>query len=388
VTYRTEPLGDIATIEREGVDPGRMQGGARYVGLEHIDSTGALQNVSVENGELASTKFSFTPDHILFGKLRPYLRKIARPDFSGICSTDIIPIRPGAKVDRGYLFHFLRQDEVVDKAASLATGINLPRLSPRILETFVVPLPPLNEQRRIAAILDEADDLRRQRRGTIDKLNTLCASIFVDSFGDPAINRNAWPKRTLGSLSTRFSDGPFGSNLKSEHYVEKGVRVIRLQNIGVGEFIDDDKAFISESHFEKLKKHTCLPGDVLIGTLGDPNLRAVIQPGHILLALNKADCVQMRVNSTICSPEYISELLNNPSVEAMAQDRVMGQTRLRISMGRLRELSVPVPPLDLQRAFAARIAQIDKLKAHHRAHLAKLGVLFASLQHRAFAGEL
>jgi type I restriction enzyme S subunit len=207
-------------------------------------------------------------------------------------------------------------------------------------------------------------------------------------FGDPALNPRAWPTRTLGAASIRFSDGPFGSNLKTEHYVETGVRVIRLQNIGVGEFVDKDKAFISASHFSTLQKHTCLPGDILIGTLGDPNLRAVIQPNCISVALNKADCVQMRVNPEICTPEYVAALLNCPSTEKMAQNKILGQTRLRISMGRLREFSIPIPPLDLQRAFAACVAQINKLKAHHHTHLARLDELFASLQHRAFRGEL
>ncbi len=168
---------------------------------------------------------------------------------------------------------------------------------------------------------------------------------------------------TLGAVSTRFSDGPFGSNLKSEHYVEAGVRVIRLQNIGVDEFIDTDKVFISKSHFDSLRKHTCLPGDILIGTLGDPNLRAVIQPIYVPIALNKADCVQMRVNKEMCTPEYVCTLLNCRSTVAMAQDKILGQTRLRISMGRLRQLSVPIPPVDLQRSFAARVAEIENLKA-------------------------
>lgn len=306
-----------------------------------------------------------------------------------LCGTGSIRIRLNCPdIDTGYLRRFLQQDSVGAWLLHNAKGVTMPNLNTGVIRAIPFAYPPLHEQRRTAAILDQADDLRRKRQEAVDRLNALSRSIFLDSFGDPAINRKAWPTKTLGLLSLRFSDGPFGSNLKSEHYVEKGVRVIRLQNIGVGEFVDDDKAYISESHFEKLKKHICLPGDVLIGTLGDPNLRAVIQPNYIPLALNKADCVQMRVDTALCVAEYICELLNNPSVEAMAQNKVMGQTRLRISMGRLRELSVPVPPLNLQRAFAARVAAIDKLKAEHRAHLAKLDALFASLQHRAFRGEL
>ena len=182
MNYQVVPLGEVARVERDGIDPARIQSGARYVGLEHIDSSGSVIDQMVQNGELASTKFAFSRDHILYGKLRPYLRKIARPDFAGVCSTDIIPIRPGSRVDRGYLFHFLRMDDVVKKSASLATGVNLPRLNPRPLESFEIPLPPLDEQRRIAAILDQADDLRRIRQEALERLERFVTRIVADAF--------------------------------------------------------------------------------------------------------------------------------------------------------------------------------------------------------------
>ena len=163
---------------------------------------------------------------------------------------------------------------------------------------------------------------------------------------------------------------------------------MRLQNIGVGKFVDNDKAYISEMHFGDLKKHECRPGDVLVGTLGEPNLRACIQPEWLPVALNKADCVQIRSNESIANAAFICELLNQPSTERMAQDLIVGQTRLRISMGRLRGLRVPVPPLTIQKDFSHRMNAVEKLKAAHRASLAEMDALFASLQHRAFRGEL
>jgi type I restriction enzyme, S subunit len=100
-----------------------------------------IRDQIVQNGDLASTKFMFSKEHILYGKLRPYLRKIARPNFGGVCSTDIIPIKPGPRIDRDYLFHFLRIDQVVNKAASLTTGVNLPRLIPilRVPDSVGIP---------------------------------------------------------------------------------------------------------------------------------------------------------------------------------------------------------------------------------------------------------
>src|SRR5262249_30138540 len=143
------------------------------------------------------------------------------------------------------------------------TGATREAITKRQIQDFEIPLPPLEEQQRIAAILDQADGLRRKRRETVNRVHGLHRAAFLEMFGDPATNPKAWTTRTLGAVSIRFSDGPFGSNLKSEHYVEAGVRVIRLQNIGVGEFDDDDKAFISRDHFAGLQKHACLPGDIL-----------------------------------------------------------------------------------------------------------------------------
>jgi type I restriction enzyme S subunit len=266
--------------------------------------------------------------------------------------------------------------------------VNQATVSRDALSSLKLPLPPLPEQRRIAEILDKADALRAKRRAALAQLDTLTQSIFLDMFGDPATNPKGWPLQPLGSLAIKFSDGPFGSNLKTEHYTESGVRVIRLRNIGVGVFRDDDQAFISEHHFIQLAKHECQPGDILVGTLGDPNLRACIQPDWLLRAVNKADCVQLRADERVADANYLCALLNQPATEQIAQDLMHGQTRVRISMGQLRGLRVPAPALALQRQFARHIATAGGVGTAYRASLAELDALFASLQHRAFRGEL
>jgi type I restriction enzyme S subunit len=186
-----------------------------------------------------------------------------------------------------------------------------------------------------------------------------------------------------------ISDGPFGSNLKSSHYKHEGIRVVRLQNIGVGYFIDEDKAFIAPSHFADLAKHECVPGDVLVGTLGDPNLRACLLPPSIPLALNKADCVQARVDEQRSNRDYMRWLLNIPSTIHLAPGMAHGQTRTRISMGQLAVLPVPVPPLPLQRKFADVVRRFERLRAQQREAERQAEHLFQTLLHRAFKeGEL
>jgi type I restriction enzyme S subunit len=281
---------------------------------------------------------------------------------------------------------FLRRflDSQAPSLQRKARGVAQANINSSLLKAVPVPLPPLPEQRRIAEILDKADVLRAKRRAALAQLDTLTQSIFLDMFGDPATNPKGWPRRPLGEVAIKFSDGPFGSNLKSGHYTETGVRVVRLQNIGVGVFVDDDAAYISENHFAKLRKHECLPGDVLVGTLGDPNLRACIQPTSLPVALNKADCVQIRPNPAIATAEFVCALLNQPATECMAQELMHGQTRVRISMGRLRGLCVPMPPVEPQRKFTLRVTAVQLLGESHLRSISEINKLFAALQHCAF----
>ena len=359
--------------------------------LDQVESHSGkvLSKLLVNAREVGPSTYAFEAGTVLYCKLRPYLNKVVVADADGVATTELVPLRcDPSKVLPDYLAHFLRSPAFLAFATNVVAGAKMPRMVMGEFWAFPVPLPPLEEQRRIAAILDQAETLRTQRRQALAHLDTLTQSLFLDMFGDPATNPKNWTCMRVGDTANKFSDGPFGSNLKSSHYTETGVRVIRLQNIGVGELIDKDKAYVSEEHFDKLRKHECLPGDVLIGTLGEPNLRACIQPLSLSRSLNKADCVQLRTNPEIANAAYLCALLNQPAVAEMAHDLMQGQTRVRISMGRLRGLAVPVPPLPLQQTFATRIAAIEALKATHRSALAQLDALFASLQQRAFAGEL
>ena len=295
-------------------------------------------------------------------------------------------LRVKSGLDERYLWHWLT--DAAPSLAAKAKGATFKQVNREDIGELRIALPPLPEQRRIAKILDKADALRAKRRVAIAKLDSLTQSIFLDMFGDPATNPKGWPSQRLGECASKFSDGPFGSNLKSSHYTQTGIRVVRLQNIGVNAFLNADAAYISEHHFAKLKKHECLPGDVLVGTLGEPNLRACIQPNWLSVALNKADCVQIRPDARMATSEFLCALLNQPSTARMAQDLMHGQTRVRISMGRLRNLSVPIPPIGLQRKFATRVSSVETLKGKQGTFLSKLNDLFSTVQHRAFRGDL
>ncbi len=356
----------------------------------HLDETEVAKKYShflVDAGDLviASSGISFDDD----GLLRTRGAFVREENLPLCLNTSTIRFKAiDGMSDLRFLKLWLNGREFRSQITKFVTGTAQQNFGPSHLKATKITLPPLAEQRRIAEVLDRAEALRAKRRAALAQLDSLTQSLFLDLFGDPATNPKGWPCKPVGSLASKFSDGPFGSNLKSEHYTETGVRVIRLQNIGVGEFVDHDAAYISEHHFAKLQKHECLAGDVLIGTMGDPNLRACIQPKWLTIALNKADCVLLRPDERVANAIFICALLNQPAAERMAQDLIHGQTRARISMGRLRGLEVPVPPISLQREFARRVAAVEVLKTAQRASLAELDALFATLQHRAFRGEL
>ena len=153
--WPVKTLGEVVRFDSETARPEDLSSKDVYVGLENIASDGTLAglgNVSAET--LKSNKARFTDKHILFGKLRPYLVKVVRPDFSGVCSTDILPINPSAELSRDYLYWYMRSPAVIEAATEASTGTTLPRVSPTILKSFEIPVPPLEEQKRIVARLD------------------------------------------------------------------------------------------------------------------------------------------------------------------------------------------------------------------------------------------
>lgn len=262
-----------------------------------------------------------------------------------------------------YLYWWLSlptTQEQVRQCAQQTT--NIANLSVERFLELQLPCPPLAEQRKVVELLSRADQLRRLRRYSLEVGEGYLQAVFLEMFGDPATNSRNWPSYTLRSIATRISDGPFGSNLKTEHYVPKGTRVVRLQNIGVGEFIDQDKVFISPTHFENLRKYECFPGDVLVGTLGDPNLRACILPPLHTPVINKADCVLIRANESRALGQYVCWLLNVLGTSEHLRSLIHGQTRSRISMGQLADLEVPIPPIDRQATFAAIVESARQLR--------------------------
>ena len=173
------------------------------VTLDHIESdTGQLltKNIAPFSSAGSSTHW-FDQRYVLYSKLRPYLNKVLLPSEKGIGTTELVPILPDvSRLDRTYLAYFLRSSTFVSWVSSKTTGAKMPRASMKDVWLYKIPLPPLKEQKRIAAILDKADAIRRKRQQAIELADQFLRSVFLDMFGDPVTNPKEWPKIKLGEM--------------------------------------------------------------------------------------------------------------------------------------------------------------------------------------------
>ncbi len=161
---------------------------------------------------------------------------------------------------------------------------------------------------------------------------------------------------TVGSVAESLVDGPFGTNLKTEHYQSSGVRVIRLQNIADGRFEDTDKAYIAEEHAKTLGRHEARPGDVLIAAMGDVLPRVCLVPPYIDWAIVKADCFRLRPRKGVL-PEYLAYILSAPQTRKRASTEIAGVGRPRLNLRKVSALEIPVPPQAEQERIVAAIEQ-------------------------------
>ena len=150
--WKTASLGDVCVIEKTKFKDGELP----YVGMEDIVSGTGKFVGSREPKKVGSSTFQFTPNHLLYGRLRPYLNKVLLPDFEGHCSSEIFPLLPKAELDKSFLFYWITSEQVVKEINRTCTGARMPRANVNEVLKFDIPIPPIEEQKRIVAILDEA----------------------------------------------------------------------------------------------------------------------------------------------------------------------------------------------------------------------------------------
>lgn len=267
------------------------------------------------------------------------------------------------------------------------TGATIPHISKQALVDLKMPNISLEKQKEIVNTLRISQELIDKRKAQIEDLDELVKSKFIEMFSDK--NKYRYVKiEELVSNKSDIVDGPFGSNLKTIDYVDVGVRVIQINNIGESSFRDNNKRYITEEKYNSLIKHSVVPGDIVVAKMGEPIGRTCIVPEYINKAVIVADCMKIRPNVSIINRKYLEFLLNTEEVKAQFRKYSQGSTRVRLNLTMLRKIEVLYPPIELQNQFADFVKQVDKLKFEMEQSLKELEDNFNSLMQRAFKGEL
>ncbi len=290
-----------------------------------------------------------------------------------------LPIQDRKRLCTEFLYWVLQSIDLTLGLDRAAKGLTLNKAK---LLKIEIPIPPLPEQKRIAAVLDKADELRAKRRAALYKLDTLTQSIFLEMFGDPDSIFTNWPTKKLGELLDFLTSGSRGW---ATHYADSGDLFLRIQNVRYDELILDDVAYVNAPNSAEAKRTRVESGDVLLSITADLGRTAVI-PEDIGKAYINQHLSILRTKSIM--PKFLSAYLASPAGQRQVSGRNKHAVKAGLNFDDIRSFIIPLPPLPLQREFASRITLVEKLKSSHRASLEKLDALFASFQDRAFKGEL
>ncbi len=310
-------------------------------------------------------------------------RCFANNDIDGAMPTgEWLLVRPKTvKVSASYIFYYLQSPRAKHLIKSLVKGIHL---YPKDVANIIVPLPPLDIQRKIAAVLDRADRLRQLRKGAIEKLDMLIQALFMDMFG----NFNDWPKTKLVDVSKIVSGVAKGRKLNNKELVS--VPYMRVYNVQDG-FIDISEIKYIDVPTSDVEKFRLIKNDILLTEGGDPDKlgRGAIWRYDIKDCIHQNHIFRVRLDQDILIPEYFSSLIGSSYGKKYFLKAAKQTTGIAsINSKQLKNFPAIIPPLKLQRKYSKIFQSIEMKKKLMDSSLNQLDTLFNSLLQRAFQGEL
>ncbi|PZF13243.1 restriction endonuclease subunit S [Curtobacterium sp. MCLR17_034] len=383
-------LSDVATVNPRG-DRVRPEQSVSFVGMAQLDQ------VTAEATPLDSRKFSavskgytvFRNRDLLVAKITPCFEngKIGRAILDeeiGVGSTEFHIVRPGPDVDDAYLLHFLRRREVRRSGELRMTGSGGQRRVPAdFMRMLEVPLPPLDEQQRIAAILDQADTLRAKRRRILDHLGSVRKALLDELVA----SREDGKSIRLGDLAEVSSGITKGRVAKAP--IAGSVPYLAVANVQDGRLELASVKSIDVTDAE-MRRFRVLKGDLLLTEGGDPDKlgRGALWNDELPLALHQNHIFRVRLaNESVVLRKYLSAYISSNAARAYFLRSAKQTTGIAsINMTQLRDLQVWIPSMERQRQYVARLDALSKV-AQDTA-LRSMDELFDSLVSRAFRGEL
>jgi type I restriction enzyme S subunit len=385
MTWQKISLGEIAVKNGGSVDPGK-----------HPDETFCLYSIPAfdlgkpeicKGSLIGSSKKVVIEDDVMISRIVPHIRRSwvvgQKSQYRKIASGEWIVFR-SKQIWPCYLKWVLISDEFHLSFLKTVAGVggSLLRARPSEVYKISIPLPPLPEQRRIAAILDAADALRRKRRAALSELDTLLQTTFIDLFGDPVTNPKGWASTNIDSVSEKVTDGDHHTPQRSS----SGFKLLSARNVLDGEIDLVNTDFVEKSEYERMIKR-CKPemDDILISCSGTIGRVSRIKFNEPVVLVRSAALIKPK--KEMIHPVFLESVLRTPQLKSKMLQAAKSSSQANLFQKPIKELTIPLPPLPLQHHFAAIVAGVERQKERMRAHLGELDALFASLQQRAFNGD-
>lgn len=282
-----------------------------------------------------------------------------------------IRIKNEFELEKTFLFHFLNSENFEQACIHSSKGVAQKNMSTEWLKDYIIPIPPLDEQRRIAAVLDKVSDLIDKRRQQLDKLDLLVKSKFVEMF----VLGDNWPERKIDDLCVSARTGPFGSALHHDEFVDKGIFVLGIDNAVDNKFSYKKMRYITAEKYEQLKRYTVHSGDVIITIMGTVGRSAVI-PEDIPTAINTKHLACLTPNKRLVDPYFLCCAFQiHPDIIEQLTGQATGAIMDGLNLTKIRSIHFHCPPLELQSEFVALYHQVDKSKSTIQQSLEKLKTL-------------
>lgn len=293
-----------------------------------------------------------------------------------------------AAIDRDFLQHFL-----VSKAKyfeSRGKGATVKGITLDVLTDLNVPKFPLDRQRHLAAILNKAEDICRKRGESIKLIDQFLRSVFLDMFGDPIRNEKGWTQSTVGEIASgrgEIVDGPFGSSLKPDQYVDEGIRVIRNFNVRPGYFDQSAYKYVTSEKFAEIRRSEVCEGDLLLstkGTVGNVCLMPRLEGASVLSATGT---VRIRISSPNVEPVFLMRQMLTSQYQRYIEENQSGAVQQYLNLSGIRDLAIILPPRELQFKFSEIAKRVNMLAKKAQNARCEADKLYASLAHRSFSGQ-
>ena len=280
------------------------------------------------------------------------------------------------QIDTDYFYHYCQSTNWFEGTNKAVLGLTLNKAT---LSQRAVEIPPFEEQKKIAAMLDKMDDLIAKRRQQLDKLDLLVKSKFIEMFGDPVSNPYGYTKVALSELA-EIKIGPFGSLLHKEDYIEGGHPLLNPSHIVDGKIVPDNKFTISDKKYDEMSAYHLYAGDVIMGRRGEMGRCAVVRSNGFLCGTGS---LIIRAKGQVTA-DYIQKIISFPSFKKTIEDMAVGQTMPNLNVPIVSRFQIIKPPMEIQDKYYTFVARIEKSKLVVQQSLEKLETLKKSLMQEYF----